>query len=61
MNSLTVQVGLPAERLRDAEMNQFYSQLLIQKMDFFLNVNYAVSFLNDYAQTKLKSKNEEYG
>lgn len=56
-----MQVGLPSETLQDTFMNKFYNQFLIQKMDFFLNVNNAVTFLKDYAQTKLKSKKEENG
>lgn len=61
LNSLTVQIGLPENMLQENYVNQFYSQLPIQKLDFFQNVNYAVSFIKDYSQIKLKSKKEEYG
>lgn len=47
--------------LQENYVNQFYNQLQIQKLDFFQNVNYAVSFIKDYSQIKLKSKKEEYG
>lgn len=58
---MTAQIGLPANMLQDNYVNQFYSQLPIQKLDFFLNVNHAISFLTEYSQTKLKTKKEEFG
>ncbi|KAL5240909.1 hypothetical protein ACI65C_008319 [Semiaphis heraclei] len=61
LNSLTVQIGLPENMLQENYVNQFYNQLPIQKLDFFQNVNYAISFIKDYSQIKLKSKKEEYG
>lgn len=61
LDSVTVQVGLPDNMLQDNYVNQFYSQLPIQKLDFFLNVNHAISFATDYSQIKLKAKKEQYG
>jgi len=61
LDSVTVQVGLPDYMLQDNYVNQFYSQLPIQKLDFFLNVNHAISFATDYSQIKLKAKKEQYG
>lgn len=60
LNSVTVQVGLPDHTLNPSYINQFYGTLPIQKLDFFLNVNHAVSFLKDNAQIKLKSDKEEF-
>ncbi|XP_050441073.1 endothelin-converting enzyme 2-like [Adelges cooleyi] len=60
LNSITIQVGLPEHTLQDSYINQFYNLLPIQRLDFFPNVNHAISFLKDYSQTKLKSKKEEY-
>lgn len=56
-----MQVGLPSDTLKDNFMNGVYKPLTVQKMDFFLNVNYGVTFLKDRAQTKLKSRNEDPG
>ncbi|VVC34754.1 Peptidase M13, C-terminal domain,Peptidase M13,Peptidase M13, N-terminal domain [Cinara cedri] len=61
LNSLTIQVGLPAGLLDEKNVSQFYSQLSIQKLDFFVNVNHAISFANYYSQIKLKFNKEEYG
>lgn len=47
--------------LLESYVNQFYSQLSIQKLDFFLNINHAVSYINDNLQTQLKSNREEFG
>lgn len=58
---MTAQIGLPSNMLQENYINQFYSQLPIQKLDFFLNVNHAISFITEYSQTKLKTKKEEYG
>lgn len=61
LNSLTVQAGLPNHMLKENLMNQFYNQFPIQRLDFFLNINHAIMFANDYSQIKLKSKIEENG
>lgn len=60
LDSLTVQVGLPDNMLQESYVNQFYSQMSIQKLDFFLNINHAVSYINDYSQVKLKLSKEEF-
>lgn len=38
----------------------FYNQLSIQKLDFFLNINHAVTYMSDFLQVKLNLKKEEY-
>lgn len=58
---MTVQVGLPDNILQENYVNQFYNQLSVQKLDFFININHAILFAIDYSQNKLKSKKEEYG
>lgn len=61
LNNISVQVGLPDFMLQESYVNQFYSTLSTLKLDFFLNVDHAVSFLKYYSEIKLKTKKEEYG
>lgn len=61
LNSLTVQVGLPDSMLHESYVNQFYKQLQTQKLDFFLNINHAVTYVTDNLQKLLRSNKEELG
>lgn len=60
LDGMALQVGFPAPFLEYSYLEEYYSRLHVQKNDFFRNIQYGVSFLQEERTRRYVSPKEEY-
>jgi predicted metalloendopeptidase len=60
IDSLDLQVGFPSHLVTKEYREHYYSKLLVQKNDFFQNIQYGIELLREIQQERLASPSEEH-
>ena len=60
LDGMALQVGYPTPFLEDLYLEEYYRSLYVQKNDFFANIQYGVSFLQELRRERYSSPKEEY-
>ncbi|XKL65303.1 hypothetical protein PGB90_008723 [Kerria lacca] len=60
LNSIGIQIGFSPDMLKKEYIDDYYANFNAIKNDFFQNIIYGVSFIQEDLQRRLKSSQEEY-
>lgn len=60
LDGMALQVGFPSPYLTDEYLEAYYAKLHVQKNDFFRNIQYGVSFLQENRRSRYVTPKEEY-
>ncbi|EEB18638.1 endothelin-converting enzyme, putative [Pediculus humanus corporis] len=60
LNGTTIQIGFPNDYLDSSRLEEYYSKLYVQKNNFFQNILYGVSFLQENNRRSYVNPKSEY-